>query len=416
MDAMFCDELMFDNIAVYCYPILSTLRKNSLMPKSEIKQFEKLVSDSKHILILLPENPQGDYFCAALAIAHFCDVKSIKATIAFTDPYEHVSLFEFLTPPTNTEVAHSIAGSRDVIISFKTKYNKILDVKTEQTDEELNIYVTPERGMIDSRDFSFLPGKFPYDIIITIGAGDKESMGKLYEEIPDIFYELPIINIDNKSANEQFGQVNIINTVASSTSEVVSDIFDKLNSAKMTKDTANCLLAGIISETNSFQNHKTTPRAMTLASNLIESGADQQIIIRNLYRNLPFSLLQLWGRAMKNFTTSKRDEKTVISSLTHHDIVKTGAKNHHIYDILEKMKENYPSGRTFILLYEDEKKNFIALINTERSHIKMDDEAIEGLTQLPNDVYKTTLSSKTIQTAADEVCDLLAPYSKSTKK
>ena len=394
---------------------LINLKKNLFMPKSEIKQFEKLVTDSKHILILLPENPQGDYFCSALAIAHFCDLKSIKTTIAFTDPYEHVSLFEFLPKPGSTKITHSIAGSRDLIISFKTKYNKILDVKTQQTDDEFNIYVTPERGMIDSRDFSFVPGKFPYDIIITIGATDKESMGKLYEEIPDIFYELPIINIDNKSANEQFGQVNIINTVASSTSEIVSDIFSKLDDAQMTKATANCLLAGIISETNSFQNHKTTPRAMTLASSLINHGADQQIIIRNLYRSLPFSLLQLWGRAMKNFTTSKYDEKTVISSLTYNDLVQTGAKNHHIYDILTKMKENYPSGHIFILFYENKNKDFTALIDTERSNIKMDNADIQKLTKLSNNIYKIDLSTKTIGAATEEVCNLLAPYTNAKK-
>lgn len=380
------------------------------MPKSEIKQFEKLVTDSNHILVLLPENPQGDYYCAALAIAHFCDLKSIKTTIAFTDPYEHISLFEFLPRPNTTKIIHSIAGSRDLVISFKTKYNKILDVKTEQTDDAFNIYVTPERGMIDSRDFSFLPGKFPYDIVITIGATDRESMGKLYEEIPDIFYELPIINIDNKSANEQFGQVNIIGAVASSTSEIVSDIFDQLNSVQMTKTTASCLLTGIISETNSFQNNKTTPRAMTLASHLIDSGADQQIIIHNLYRNLPFSLLQLWGRAMKNFTTSKHDEKTVVSSLTHTDIAQTGAKKHHIHDILSKMKENYPSGHIFILLYEDEDKNFTALIDTERSNIKIEPKKIKNLSQLPNNIYKIDLSTKTIESSTQKVCDVLLPY------
>ncbi len=385
------------------------------MPKSEIEQFEKFVNDSKHILILLPENPQGDYFCSAVAIAHFCDLKSIKTTIAFNDPYEHISLFEFLPKPNTTEITHSIAGSRDLIISFKTKYNKILDIKTQQTEEEFNIYVTPERGMIDSRDFSFLPGKFPYDIIITIGAPDKESMGKLYNEIPDIFYELPIINIDNKSSNEQFGQVNIINPMASSTSEIVSDVFNKLNNTKITQTPANCLLAGIVSETNSFQNQKTTPKAMTLASDLIKNGADQQFIIRNLYRSLPFSLLKLWGRAMKNFTTSKYNEKTVISFLTYNDIVQTGAKKYHIYDILDKMKENYPSGRIFILLYENAKNDFIALVNTERSNMKIDNN-IKEFSKLPNDTYKFNLSKKTIEDTIDEICALLAPYSNSTKK
>jgi len=153
---------------------------------------------------------------------------------------------------------------------------------------------------------------------------------------------------------------------------------------------------------------------MTLASSLIEHGADQQNIIRNLYRSLPFSLLQLWGRAMKNLTTSKYNEKTVISSLTYNDIIQTGAKNHHIYDVLIKMKENYPSGQIFILLYEDKNNNFTALVNTERSNIELTETNIENLTQLPNNVYKINLSSKTITNATDEICKLLAPYTIST--
>jgi len=378
------------------------------MSTSEIAQFEKLVTGSSHILVLLPENPQGDYFCAALAIAHFCDLKSIKTTIAFTDPYEQISMFEFLPKPETTEVLHSIAGTRDLILSFNTKYNKILNVKTKQINNKFNIYVTPEKGMIDSRDFSFLPGKFPYDIIITIGATDKESMGILYEEIPDIFYELPIINIDNKSANDNFGQVNIVNVVASSTSEIIGDLFEKIHTNKLSYGCTQALLTGIISETHSFQNHKTTPRAMTLASRLIDGGADQQEIIKNLYRNLPFSLLQLWGRAMKNITISKYNKKTIISHLSHNDILETAAKKYHIHDILEKMKENYPAGKIFILFFQDDDDTFSALINMERSNMTLVD--IDNITTLPNNTYTILLTAKNFSTASEEIRIILSPY------
>jgi nanoRNase/pAp phosphatase (c-di-AMP/oligoRNAs hydrolase) len=380
------------------------------MLTSEIKQFEKLVSDSNHILVLLPENPQGDYYCAALAIAHFCDIKSIKTTIAFSDPYEQIDLLSFLPQPTTTTVQHSIAGTRDLILSFNTKYNKILNIKTQQTQDEFNIYITPEKGMIDSRDFSFLPGKFPYDIIITVGAITKESMGKLFEEIPDIFYELPIINIDNKNANDQFGQLNIIDTIASSNSELVGNLFAKIQKNNISKSCAQCLLTGIISETHSFQNNKATPRAMTLASELIELGANQQEIIKNLYRNLPFSLLQLWGRAMKNLTTSKYNKKTVISSLTYNDIIHTKAKQSHLYSILEKMKENYPSGQIFILIFEDKQNNFTALIDMQRSNILLTESEIEHITNLLNNIYKITLSSSEMKNATEEICNILSPF------
>ncbi|MEN8252665.1 MAG: hypothetical protein ABFQ53_03735 [Patescibacteria group bacterium] len=380
------------------------------MQKSEIQQFEKLVNESSHVLVLLPENPHGDHFCSALAVAHFCDFKSIKTTIAFSDPYEQISLFDFLPQPQSTQMKDSISGTRDLILTFNTNYNKILDIKTDQTSDEFKIYVTPEKGMIDSRDFSFVSGKFPYDIIITIGATTKESMGRIFDEIPDIFYELPIINIDNKSANEQFGQVNIINNIASSTSEVLADIFEGLGKNQLSKPCSQCLLTGIIHETNSFQNNKTTPKAMTLASALLKNGADQQTIIKNLYRNLPFSLLQLWGRAMKNLIMSEYNQKTVITSLTYRDITQTGAKKHHLYSILKKLQENYPSGQIFVLLFEDKDETFSALINLDKANVSLEDAEIENLTTLPNNIYKINLPDATQENFKEKTCSTLAPY------
>ena len=382
--------------------------------QSEIKQFNKLISQSKHILILLPENPKPDYFCTALAFAHFFDVKNIKTTIAFKDPYEQTSIMSFLSQPQTTEIIDSIAGTRDLILTFNTKYNKILGVKTEQTDDEFKIYVTPEKGMIDSRDFSFVPGKFPYDVIVTVGATDKEDMGKLYEEIPDIFYELPIINIDNKSANERFGQVNIVDIVASSTSEIAGNIIENID-GQISNSGAQCLLAGIINETHSFQNQKTTPQSMTLASRLIDYGANQQVIIRNLYRNLPFSLLQLWGKALSNLTTSEYNEKIIISSITQKDIIQTKAAPHHVYEILDKMKENYPIGKIFILLYEIEEGSFVALVNTQQANIVIDKAIVPNIVQLPNNVHKLTLTSKNKKDAVKEAQTMLLPYLRKIK-
>jgi nanoRNase/pAp phosphatase (c-di-AMP/oligoRNAs hydrolase) len=170
------------------------------------------------------------------------------------------------------------------------------------------------------------------------------------------------------------------------------------------------LLTGIISETHSFQNHNTTPQAMTLASRLIEYGADQQLIIKNLYRNLPFSFLQLWGRIMKNLTTSKYNKKTVISTLSQKDIIQTNAKTHHIYSVLEKMKESYPSGQIFILIYEEVNNSYTALIDTHLANIILTDSDIENLTILPNNIYKISLISTNIKSTSDEICKILSPF------
>ncbi|PID52709.1 MAG: hypothetical protein CR972_00685 [Candidatus Moraniibacteriota bacterium] len=385
------------------------------MSQSPTRQFEKMVNESTHILILLPENPENDFFCSALAIAHFCFYHDIKTTIGFSDPYEQIVSLNFLTRPKTTELTHTIAGSRDLVLSFDTTYNKILGVRTETLKDKVNVYITPERGMIDSRDFSFLPDKFPYDLIITVGATDKEAMGKLYDEIPDIFYELPIINFDNKSANEQFGQVNFVNAVSSSVSEVVSDLFNQLN-YHISKECAQSLLTGIISATNSFQNHNTTPHALTLSSQLLENGADQQIIIRNLYRNQTFSLLQLWGRAMKNLGTSQLNDAIVTSLITQNDLTQTKAEKHHIHAILKKIKQNYPKGKVFVLIYEKEHNNFIALINTEKSNIALEHDTTRTIKMLSEYVYEVPLLAHTQDEVCGEVDEIFLNYSEFLKK
>jgi nanoRNase/pAp phosphatase (c-di-AMP/oligoRNAs hydrolase) len=379
------------------------------MSQSTAAQFEKMIGKSEHALILLPERPNNDVYCSGVALGHFCDERKISTTLAFIDPYEDVEQLQFLPKSMRTTIKHSIAGSRDLILSFNTTYNKIHNVRTEQTDERLNIYITPEKGMVDSRDFSFLPSKFPYDVIITIGASDKESMGKIYDEIPDIFYEVPIINIDNKSTNEHFGQLNIINTVASSVSEIVADILKQCQNHVISRECAQCLLAGIISETNSFQNHNTTPHALTLASHLIECGAEQQVIIKNLYRNQTFSLLQLWGHVMKNLSSAPCHEKIVISTITHNHLGHIHAKKHHLHAILEKMQQNYPLGKIFVLLFEHDDNTFTALINTSNATLPLEDR-VDNITMVTEFTYELPLSAHNHDSAKDMICKMLTPY------
>jgi nanoRNase/pAp phosphatase (c-di-AMP/oligoRNAs hydrolase) len=384
------------------------------MSQSVVKQFEKMISKSSHVLILLPENPENDFFCSGLALGHFFSERNIQTTIAFDDPYEQIASLKFLPQPKDTTITHSIAGSRDLILSFDTTHNKILNVRTQEQENKLTIRITPERGMIDSRDFSFVPGAFPYDLIITVGAPDKESMGKLYEEVPDIFYEVPIINIDNKSENEQFGQVNIIHAVASSISEVIGDLFEQI-APRISKECAQSLLTGIISATNSFQDHNTTPHALTLSSKLLSCGADQQVIVKNLYRNQSFSLLQLWGRAMKNLSASNISDAVVVSMITQDDLNRTSGEKHHVHIILKKMKQNYPKGKIFVLIYEKDVHQYTALIDSQKSSISLVHNAPEPQV-IADYIYEFDLLAHTKEVAQKEVNDLLQPYTDQLKK
>lgn len=369
------------------------------MKQNHTEQFSKLLLKSTHVLIILPENPNYDVLSSGLGLSHFCNNKNIQTTLAYIDPQENKKSLNFLKEPENTKTTHTISGSRDLILSFNTKYNNILKARTERLENEFRVYITPEQGMVDSRDFSFLPAKFPYDLIITLGMTERESAGKIHDEVPDLFYEIPTINIDNQNENSQYGQLNIVKITASSISEMIGKLIQSVDEKNISKDCANCLLTGIISATHSFQKQNTTPNSMNLASYLIEKGADQQNIVQHLYKTQPLSLIKLWGKAMANLNN---DEKSnlIWTILSQKEINSTGAQTNDLYTVLKKIKQNYSEGKVYIILYENKKNDYTAIIDAEKIGELSEKEFGEPISK---NVYKIELDTKTRKNAYDLV-------------
>jgi len=320
------------------------------MALEPVQQLEEILKKSKNILILLPQSPSYDTVSAGWSFYFFLKKTGAEPTIAFSDPFKSKDRFNFLPRPKN--ISDTISGARDFIISFNTLRNKISNARVVEKKDELRIYITPEQGSIDPRDFSFIPAKFKFDLVIVIGSPDKESLGKIYEENPDIFYEVPVVNIDCRNSNDNFGQINIVDITASSTCEILAEIFERINPSLLDEDIANCLLTGIISATGSFQKKNTTPKALQLSARLMDKGGDQQRIIRHLYKTQPLHLLKLWGRIMSRV---KWDEnlKLVWSLVSLEDFVQSHSKPSDIPLVLEKIKDNYSSGKIFMVLFNE---------------------------------------------------------------
>lgn len=312
------------------------------------QQFKETIDSAKKILILLPQNPNNDAISSALAFYLFLKEKKIESDIATNDPLNNIEKLNFLPQP--EKILSSVIGARDFILSFNTKYNKITSIRTKEFQDEVRIYITPENGTIDPRDFSFIPAEFKYNLLVCIGSPDKESFGKIFEENPDIFYEVPIINIDNHSNNDNFGQINIVNIKASSIAEIFYDLLSESEDFKIKDQIAKCLLTGIISATKSFQNSKTTPHALKISSELMATGANQQEIVRHLFKTQPFNTLKLLGRIMSKLKWED-DLKMVWSIVSIEDFIQSRTEPKDLVYILEKIQNNYEIGEIFLIMY-----------------------------------------------------------------
>ncbi len=319
----------------------------SLTPEQQVKE---LFGKSESILILVPEYATGDAVSAALALAVFLEKLNKSVTVAGDHITANAKSLEFLGSPST--IVDTLSAPREFILSFNTKQNDITSIRTERTDTTYNIFITPERGSIDPRDFSFIPAKFAFDVIITIGAPDKDSFGKISDSNPDIFYEVPIINIDHHSENDRFGQVPFIDITASSSCEIVTRLLESFGVKYMDEKIAGLLLAGILFETDQFQKKNTTPVTLNTASRLMDLGANQHEILFRLFKSLPLPVMKLWGRAMAKLRWNN-SVRLLWATLSLEDINQSYAQSQDIRLILEKIKNHSSDGEIFLIIFSD---------------------------------------------------------------
>ncbi|MBP6889781.1 MAG: hypothetical protein KBC83_01485 [Candidatus Moranbacteria bacterium] len=382
------------------------------MSLSPDQQFHDLIKKSSHPLVLLTPYPSRDDIATALALSLFIERLGKSVTLAADRIDVSLETLAFITHP--KEVLPALSGARDFVLSFNTSYNKVLGVRTAQEGDEYRIYLTPEKGTIDPRDFSFIPAHYRFDVAIIIGAPDKEHLGKIFEDNPDIFYEVPLINIDTSSQNELFGQINLVDITASSKSEILTELLERTVPTFITESIAEALLAGIMSATESFQKKNTTPKALKAAAELIGHGADQQKIVRALYRTEPLPLLKLWGRALSHIQWDEK-YKLILAPISLEDLVQSRAHTHDLSLVLEKIRGSFSLATTFVVFFQESPiaiRGLLKCQNTEmlqKIHLALPESEIQG------DILVFPIAATSLEIATSHIQSCLIPLLEQTE-
>jgi len=371
------------------------------MPLSSKDQLKNQIESAESILILTAANPSRETIAASWAFSHLLENLGKSASVLQKESASYP--FSFLASPEKIE--SEIRGARDFVLSFDTTRNKIIDFRTENKLDRFEIYITPEHGVIDPRDFSFAPAKFKYDLVIVLGCQNLECLGDLNEKNGDLFFEIPIVNIDNSGANENFGKINIVDITASSVSEIVAGLFREYWEKQTDRDAAQCLLAGVVAATGNFQSRATTPQTFLAASWLIEKGADQQEVVRNLFKTQSFSFMKLWGRVMARLQWDEK-LKFAWSTISLEDFVQSRTKPEELPLVLEKVKDNFSAGKYFAILYSETLDKSIALVkNSDSESLKSAQKKLGG--EIKNGHLEIVFEGKNILEAEKELLEKL---------
>jgi bifunctional oligoribonuclease and PAP phosphatase NrnA len=132
-----------------------------------------------------------------------------------------------------------------------------------------------------------------------------------------------VLDIDHHHDNTRFGDHNLIVPDASSTGEVLRDVMRELG-VELTPEIAEPLYIALVTDTGRFQYANTTPKALRLAAELVDAGADIHAVFQQVYETVEFAKLKLLARVLDRAEVLEGG-RIVVSHLLRTDFADVGA-------------------------------------------------------------------------------------------
>jgi phosphoesterase RecJ-like protein len=319
------------------------------MELSPKQQTVELVKKAERILILGHKSPDGDLLGSALALSHALSELKKSVELVITDDISDI--YKFL--PNLQSVKTELSLTEGKILRIDTDKFPISGMKYKKDEKHLDIILNADKNL-KFEHVEIINGVPKPDLIIILDTPDVEKIDDAYDKNTELFFEVPIVNIDHHPGNEYFGTINLVDLTASSTAEILVSLFEALGVKIADPDTATCLLLGIIGDTQSFRSNSTTPKSLTVAAQLLAAGAKQQDIISNLYKKRPMALLKLWGEMLSGISLDA-PHRFAWTKVRLADIAEKGIAANDVLDAADELLSNTPDADTILIMCETKK-------------------------------------------------------------
>jgi phosphoesterase RecJ-like protein len=125
------------------------------------------------------------------------------------------------------------------------------------------------------------------------------------------------VMIDHHLEPENFANYQLHNTQRSSTCELIYEMIDLFGDADLVnKDIANCLYAGIMTDTASFKHGSTYPSTHKVAAQLLAKGAIPNLIYEHIYDNFSYDRMRFIGFCLNEKMQLLREYNTALICVT----------------------------------------------------------------------------------------------------
>lgn len=244
------------------------------MTEQELLKLKEIISEPQKVAIIMHKSPDGDAIGSSLGFGQF--LKKLGHTVTVLSPNVFPDFLKWMQ------------GAKDIITYDKKHTEAIAAIRHA-------------------------------DLIVCLDFNSLRRIDELGVEVAKS--DALILMVDHHPQPEPFADISFHSTTASSTAELVFDLIEKLDEKKkINKSIANCLYAGIMTDTGSFRFSSTTTHTHYVVAELMEKGAENAKVYQLINDTNREARLRLIGFAMLERMKILPEFSTGFISLTLSDL------------------------------------------------------------------------------------------------
>jgi phosphoesterase RecJ-like protein len=246
-----------------------------------IQPFKDFMGQSRNVVIVTHHKPDADALGSSLGLSGYLKKKG--------------HIVQVITPSDYPEFLHWMPGNEDVWAYEKSK-EAVIAERIQQAE------------IIFCLDFSAL--NRIYDLSEMVG---KSSAKKVL--------------IDHHLEPESFADFNFWDVRSASTAGLVFDLIKALgDTEKIDANIANCLYAGIMTDTGGFRHSNTREEEFLVAAELVRLGAEPTKVSKLIYDTNSIERLRLMGFVLGEKLKVLPEYQTAYMSLSAEELKKFGSQ------------------------------------------------------------------------------------------
>lgn len=304
------------------------------------RNIQEQVKHAQSILIPLPESYWKESLGSALSFGYVAQAMGKSVSILLP---QGVALPSIEGLPMDL-VTDFFQGISDTVISLDTQRYPVKELKYEQNEQSLQIFLTPELRNILAESLVIQSGGYQYDLVVTFNSTSFADIGSWYTQYTEFFEQTPSIAFTRTPVSASFAQIHWDNAEVSGTAEMMYKMIKESYQPYLSPQVVTALLFGLVAETDNFQLPQANPRTFLTAAELMERGAKRESLIEYLYPSRSLSGTRLLGRILAHLSYEEvvvngQTHQIVYSKLYGHDFEKTETTKDDVYQVMQELPQ-----------------------------------------------------------------------------